>query len=1020
MRELGRGGMGVVYHVQDEAGRDLALKVLSGRLTPTAEERFRREAELTARFRHPGVVSVHSAGEAGGLPFIAYELVEGARGLDEAAVGLGLQERLRLLLQVARALGHAHAQGLVHRDVKPENVLVDDSGRARLADFGLAWTQGADRLTRTGAFVGTPSYMAPEQFSGETEPAPQADVWSLGVVLYELACGALPFEGQSLLELAACIREGDFPPLRERAPDLPPELDAVCAKALAPTPEDRYPTATEFAADLESFLQGKGVSASGPSLGRWLRRRSGRLAGICAGSLLALLAVVGVRQGWLVWEEARLERLCRGVASGSIAREKLEHALKAAAGHASAGLRAEAHLLLAEGTERSDSAGLRRRLEHARAAAGLIESPSQRARALRAQADLLEALADPRAAAEVLAELNALEPRPEHLARRARLLLEGGDAREAAEAAEALLRARSRPADRLLHFEALLAADDEGAARAARDAMPVGPARAVADARLEERAGRSPLPHLEAAVRKWPSAVAPRRALVLALVARGQPEAARTALESTPQESLRAELAPLLAALSPAPQQTLFEALPAALRPWAAASLLRAARREVACAEDLEDPRVRRRTAVGPSRRRERARSLLALAEPLCARADLRVRAAVLRARAAADGEERRAAVEAAWALAPEDAEVRLLRAEQLLAGSEPALGSKCLPPPDAWEPGTLEAERAGRLRARCLLAQGKARAAEEILRELPLDHPATCRALATAREELGFEGEAEALRERAERIERPRLDAAKQAIDRIGHGNAWLQAPLDRLLLRVEREVGAYDPASPRAQSLLAMALVSRGDPTQRSRGLLLHVEACRRAPARLGYGAAVFVPASRRGKLGTMFGGSSRLKDMLGLVPREGALALRARAMLQVAQVEYDAEEEALLPALGAVDEVLEVRPSDVVATTLRGFLNVRLGRLAQAEQDLAWALEAAEGCGPVVFYQALLAGARREPLARLRALLLRAAALKHKAFVQADFSFDLYPELSGYSLPDPGWFEDHARKRGPDGAR
>ena len=247
---LGRGGMGEVFRVRELAtGRVLALKLVTGNLAPERAERFRREGELTARLDHPGIVRVIGSGELGGRPYLTYELVEGARSLDAAAAAVSPREGLLLLLEAARALGAAHGAGVVHRDVKPENILVDGAGRVRVADFGLALAGDSERLTKTGGFVGTPSYLAPEQISGG-EMTPAVDVWALGVILHEVSSGALPFQGDSILSLMASICRESPAPLADRA------LDRIARAALSKAPGDRPADGAAFARLLEAYLEG--------------------------------------------------------------------------------------------------------------------------------------------------------------------------------------------------------------------------------------------------------------------------------------------------------------------------------------------------------------------------------------------------------------------------------------------------------------------------------------------------------------------------------------------------------------------------------------------------------------------------------------------------------------------------------------------------------------------------------------------------------------------------------------------
>jgi hypothetical protein len=248
--------MGVVYRARDtRSGREVAVKVLRGNgVTPDQRARFQREAELTARVDHPGVVRVHRAGFEGETPFIVYELVEGARALETAAEGLDLRQRCGLIVEVARALGAAHALGIVHRDLKPENVVVDARGRARVLDFGVAKGLDLERLTRTGTLVGTPHFMAPEQITGTGEITPATDVWALGVLLHESLTGALPFDGATLAELMTRILGGAPASPSSLSPDAPRRLDAVVLRALSVEPGRRYADGAAFAQALEEAL----------------------------------------------------------------------------------------------------------------------------------------------------------------------------------------------------------------------------------------------------------------------------------------------------------------------------------------------------------------------------------------------------------------------------------------------------------------------------------------------------------------------------------------------------------------------------------------------------------------------------------------------------------------------------------------------------------------------------------------------------------------------------------------------
>jgi hypothetical protein len=256
-RTLGAGAFGEVLLAREPGStRPLALKLLRG-ADPRRLERFRREAQLTARLDHPGIVRVHGAGTYRGRPAIVYALVEGARPLGEAARTLPLAGRLALVRDVARALAFAHARGVVHRDLKAENVLVDADGQARLADFGLAVAVDSQTLTRTGQLVGTPYAMSPEQIVGQ-EATAASDVWALGVLLHLVVTGARPFEGEGWTELAAEVVRGRSARPSSLVAGVPPGLDDLVAAALQKEPAAR-PSATDVARALDELLAGRGV-----------------------------------------------------------------------------------------------------------------------------------------------------------------------------------------------------------------------------------------------------------------------------------------------------------------------------------------------------------------------------------------------------------------------------------------------------------------------------------------------------------------------------------------------------------------------------------------------------------------------------------------------------------------------------------------------------------------------------------------------------------------------------------------
>lgn len=341
LRPLGRGGMGVVSLAEDtRLGRLVALKALPSQLVQSdrAMERFRREARAVAGLRHPCIVPVYDVGEDDGQPFFTMEFVDGRtldavvaelRGLerpteqldsrdlgraafaddvagDDAADAPSLPRAwgrayvpaiCRLVLDVADALEHAHRHGIVHRDVKPSNVLVGRDGRAQLFDFGLARSDTAEALTLTGDFTGTPYYVSPEQASGGQVDA-RSDVFSLGVTLYELLTLTRPFEGRTNHEVFKRIHGSEPVAPRRRNPAIPRDLETICLTALEKDPARRYPSAADMAADLLRFLDHRPLRAKpvGPveRAWRWARRNKAAASAIALGAVVLIATPVGL------------------------------------------------------------------------------------------------------------------------------------------------------------------------------------------------------------------------------------------------------------------------------------------------------------------------------------------------------------------------------------------------------------------------------------------------------------------------------------------------------------------------------------------------------------------------------------------------------------------------------------------------------------------------------------------------------------------------------------------------------
>ncbi len=260
--ELGRGGMGVVYRAYDtKLGKEVALKVIL-EAGPSGVERLAREARAAAALRHEAIVSVLHLGEHSGRPYLVMEYVAGeSLGALLSRKPLPLPRKLEIARDLARALEHAHGRGVIHRDVKPSNVLVDQEGRARLLDFGLARSSTDQGLTTTGQVLGTPLYMSPEQAGGDpTAHGPASDVYSLGAVLYHMLVGRPPFEAPSAPSLYKKILVDAVPRPRKLVPELPAALDALVVSCLEKDPRLR-PGAREVAAKLERALAGAAVAS---------------------------------------------------------------------------------------------------------------------------------------------------------------------------------------------------------------------------------------------------------------------------------------------------------------------------------------------------------------------------------------------------------------------------------------------------------------------------------------------------------------------------------------------------------------------------------------------------------------------------------------------------------------------------------------------------------------------------------------------------------------------------------------
>jgi len=342
VRRIGHGAMGVVWLAEDEAlDRRVALKVLAPHMTVDHEAiwRFGQEASAAARLSHPNIVGVHSAGEEGAIRYIVMDYVDGT-GLDRLLArvrgraphevtcrefgGEGQGETyarraVGWIVQAAHALHHAHSHGVLHRDIKPSNILVDRNGDIRIVDFGLARIQEAAPVTRTGAILGTLTYMAPESLAGRPDKVDaRADVYGLGTVLYELLALRPPFFSASLSELIDEVNRGEVPPLRRLHKGLPRDLELVVSKCLAKDREHRYATAEDLAQDLERFLDGQPVKARSAGLWTRLRYWAKRHPGRAVAAATVLLMVAGT------WPALRIAAALSAAAERRYAAETLE------------------------------------------------------------------------------------------------------------------------------------------------------------------------------------------------------------------------------------------------------------------------------------------------------------------------------------------------------------------------------------------------------------------------------------------------------------------------------------------------------------------------------------------------------------------------------------------------------------------------------------------------------------------------------------------------------------------------
>ncbi|MGH7657952.1 MAG: serine/threonine-protein kinase, partial [Gemmatimonadales bacterium] len=297
LAELGRGGMAIVYLAHDfTLDRKVAIKVMFPSLLSEegTAERFKREARTAASLTHPGIIPIHAVRHHGSLLFIVMQFVKG-RALDSILTEKGplpIPMVQTILHQVGTALDYAHRQGVVHRDIKPGNILLDEEGRVVVTDFGIAKVVSSDSLTRTGGVVGTPSYMSPEQCTAGTVTG-ASDQYSLGTVAYEMLTGQLPLHGDNAMQTMYLRVTQDAPSISHLRPDCPPEIESAVLRMLARDPAERWPDLSHALAAIGAPSAARGEEVRhGPTLARRFDRRIPLVVAAVAAVLVAVLAIV--------------------------------------------------------------------------------------------------------------------------------------------------------------------------------------------------------------------------------------------------------------------------------------------------------------------------------------------------------------------------------------------------------------------------------------------------------------------------------------------------------------------------------------------------------------------------------------------------------------------------------------------------------------------------------------------------------------------------------------------------------
>src|SRR5436189_2413921 len=312
VEEVGRGGQGVVFRARQKSlNRTVALKVISlGQWASKAHlKRFRREAEAAASLDHPSIVPIYEVGEREGACYFSMKFVEGGQ-LDEVArrAPISIRQAAELIAKVARTVHYAQEHGILHRDIKPGNILLDTKGEPQLTDFGLArLVEAESTVTRTMEVMGTPSYMAPEQAAGEyTKLSNATDVYGLGAVLYQLLTGHPPFAGSTTYEIIKLLLDSEPRPPRLLNPKIDRELSTICLKCLEKDPRRRYSSALALAEDLEHWLKHEPIRAHRTGIFSRGRKRVRRKPAIAA----VIISLIGLATalGWNLWKSELIDR----------------------------------------------------------------------------------------------------------------------------------------------------------------------------------------------------------------------------------------------------------------------------------------------------------------------------------------------------------------------------------------------------------------------------------------------------------------------------------------------------------------------------------------------------------------------------------------------------------------------------------------------------------------------------------------------------------------------------------------